>query len=381
MAAFREIPSIPDLAIPGLEKVRDPAAKQAIECIRQLLRRIGNGLEVTKQAGAATVASHAILDGSVHTDSVADGVTRGSLIYGNATPKWDELVKGTDGQFLQAGASDVSWVSMSGDATLAAGVITVANNAISNAKLADMAETTVKGRAAGAGTGDPVDLTAAQLVAIIATADGAGSGLDADLLDGMSSAAFAAASHTHTTADITDFGTAQDWVLIDSESASGAASITLTGITSTYAAYKIILFNLAPATDGVELWLRTSTDGGSTYDAGAGNYQWANLAFTEAAASGFTGSTGDTEIQLTGTSLVGNAANEQLAGEVTIFRPSAAQFCRVTWQMNWMGTATNVHASQGAGCRAAAADVDAVQILFSSGNITGEARLYGLRNS
>jgi hypothetical protein len=63
--------------------------------------------------------------------------------------------------------------------SLAAGTA-IANNAVTNAKLADMAQATVKGRAAGAGTGDPTDLTAAQLVAVIATADGSGSGLDAD---------------------------------------------------------------------------------------------------------------------------------------------------------------------------------------------------------
>ena len=37
-------------------------------------------------------ANHAILDGAVHTDSAADGVTAGSIIIGNDTPKWDELV-------------------------------------------------------------------------------------------------------------------------------------------------------------------------------------------------------------------------------------------------------------------------------------------------
>jgi hypothetical protein len=45
------------------------------------------------------------------------------------------------------------------------------------------------------------------LLDLIKTVDGAGSGLDADLLDGSSSAAFAAASHTHTTANITDYTT------------------------------------------------------------------------------------------------------------------------------------------------------------------------------
>lgn len=44
---------------------------------------------------------------------------------------------------------------------------TLSNNVVTNAKLADMAQSTVKGRAAGAGTGDPVDLTATQATAIL----------------------------------------------------------------------------------------------------------------------------------------------------------------------------------------------------------------------
>lgn len=43
----------------------------------------------------------------------------------------------------------------------------MADDAISNAKLANMAEGTVKGRAAASGAGDPVDLTAAQTLAIL----------------------------------------------------------------------------------------------------------------------------------------------------------------------------------------------------------------------
>lgn len=63
----------------------------------------------TTGAGGGGVGNHAILDGSVHTDSVAQGVTRGSIIYGNATPKWDELVIGTAGKFLKSDGTDISW--------------------------------------------------------------------------------------------------------------------------------------------------------------------------------------------------------------------------------------------------------------------------------
>ena len=40
----------------------------------------------------AVIAGHsALLDGTVHTDTVAQGVTAGSIIIGNDTPAWDEL--------------------------------------------------------------------------------------------------------------------------------------------------------------------------------------------------------------------------------------------------------------------------------------------------
>lgn len=61
--------------------------------------------------------------------------------------------------------------------------------------LANMAQATVKGRASGAGTGTPSDLSAAQLITILLTADGAGSLLDADLLDGQQGAFYQSASN------------------------------------------------------------------------------------------------------------------------------------------------------------------------------------------
>lgn len=58
--------------------------------------------------------------------------------------------------------------------TIAAGSVTgamLADDAITNAKAANMAQSTIKGRTSGAGTGDPSDLTAAQAATIIAEAD------------------------------------------------------------------------------------------------------------------------------------------------------------------------------------------------------------------
>lgn len=53
---------------------------------------------------------HRLLDGGgTHSGTVADGPTRGSLIYGNATPAWDELVAGSPGEVLTINIADVQW--------------------------------------------------------------------------------------------------------------------------------------------------------------------------------------------------------------------------------------------------------------------------------
>lgn len=51
---------------------------------------------------------------------------------------------------------------------------------------------------------DSSSYTAADILTKVKTVDGSGSGLDADLLDGQNSGAFAQASHTHSEADITN---------------------------------------------------------------------------------------------------------------------------------------------------------------------------------
>lgn len=48
--------------------------------------------------------------------------------------------------------------------------VSIVDGAVTNAKLADMAQATIKGRASASGTGDPVDLTSAQVRTIIGSA-------------------------------------------------------------------------------------------------------------------------------------------------------------------------------------------------------------------
>lgn len=79
----------------------------------------------------------------------------------------EELTVGGGIEFTGSGGIQTS--AFTGDVTKSAGgtATTIANSAVTNAKLADMAQSTIKGRAEGAGTGAPVDLSIAQVKAIL----------------------------------------------------------------------------------------------------------------------------------------------------------------------------------------------------------------------
>ena len=77
--------------------------------------KAGSDITITQESAtgrlvitnSAAGAAHAILDGGTsHTDSVADGVTRGSIIIGNSTPKWDELLIGNTKTYLRSDGTD-----------------------------------------------------------------------------------------------------------------------------------------------------------------------------------------------------------------------------------------------------------------------------------
>ena len=177
-----------------------------------------------------------------------------------------------------------------------------------------------------------------------------------------------------------------DWQLLGSVTASSDRPAFTSGLSSTYRAYKIILENIVPTNDNSHLSLRTSTDGGSNYDQGASDYQWAinSLTATTGTGDGFQNSSGSTRIQLTDHQM-GSATNEQLCGEVTLYNPAGTGFTMVHWSLTHLrATDGAVTLETGAGARMSAADVDAIQFSTTGAAETiasGALRLYGLRNA
>ena len=163
--------------------------------------------------------------------------------------------------------------------------------------------------------------------------------------------------------------------------------LVLTSYAGLYRGFKLFA-NLRPATDDVELWTRFSSDGGVSYDAVAGNYDYAVTGWDgENDVSFGIGSGADTKIILAGAAAaaasIGNAATEGGHFEATLLRPdSAALWSRVFASGYYLSAAATPGARffSGGGAREAAQDTDAWRILFQSGAITsGTYALFGIR--
>ena len=172
------------------------------------------------------------------------------------------------------------------------------------------------------------------------------------------------------------------WVMISSQTASASASINFTGLSSTYRAYRVVLSNVAAATDAADLFIRTSTNGGSTYDEAASDYTWVyNLTYVDTLSVAANLPTGDYQAaQIVLAADMGNAANEMLNGEVMFYNLSAAQYAHLTYHAFYTSNVPLYINTIGSGMRMSAADVDAIRFIMDTGNIaSGEFTLYGLK--
>jgi hypothetical protein len=73
--------------------------------------QVANKKYVDDNAGGGT--THDLLS-ATHSDTAASAVSRGSILYGNSTPKWAELTIGTSGQVLVSNGTDIAWGGVPG---------------------------------------------------------------------------------------------------------------------------------------------------------------------------------------------------------------------------------------------------------------------------
>ena len=259
------------------------------------------------------------------------------------------------------------------------------SGSISNAELADMATQTIKARKT-AGTGAPEDCTLSEVLDFI------GSAAQGDILyRGASAWARLGAGtsgqflKTNGAAANPAWGDAAGMVLLTSGTVSSAATldIVLTSYTG-YRALKFVLESFIPATDDVELWMRFSTNGGSSYD--ATGYSTTAIGSRDNFGSALlnnSASANQITIAKSGTAgeSVSNAAAE--AGthcEIILYDQTVSQWPRIFFNCTWFGaTVTDTFQNSGGASRETSQDTDAVRFLFESGNIaSGKYAVYGL---
>jgi len=182
--------------------------------------------------------------------------------------------------------------------------------------------------------------------------------------------------------------TAPEWAsggrfLLASKTASASATLDFTEFDAgAYRSYEFVLENVKPATDAVTLGIRFSSDGGSSYDAGASDYSYAMISLGVGGSVTPGSSSADTSIEVTTSGTVGNAAGERgVSGSITFYIPSnASEQTRIGFETQWDNAAsTTLFTCRGNGVRRADQDTNAARFLFSSGNIaSGVIRMYGL---
>lgn len=246
----------------------------------------------------------------------------------------------------------------------------VLNDAITYEKLQKAAaDNVVLGNVSGADS-DIVELTAAQLAGIV----------DGELLideDDFASDSDTKAPTQQSTKAYVDSATQQDVVLIETQTASSSATINFTTLSTDYRNFKIVFDSVVPATDGAQLYIRTSSNGGSSYDSGASDYQYVRHLAVTTSSSAFAATT--THIVATGSG-VGSSTGEAANGEVILFYPAGTSYTYVRAEASYMDNLGRPDLSATAGLRASSADVDAIQFLFSTGNIaSGTFKLYGYK--
>lgn len=306
---------------------------------------------------------------------------------------------------------------------------TPADDAVTNAKLANMAAHTFKGNNTGS-TGDPVDMTAAQATAELSVMVGdSGSGGTKGLVPAPASGDAAAAkflkadgtwaapsgsgapSSAQYVTLATDGGLSAERVLTAGTGititdggangnvtiaasggggglvylaeyvASASASLDITtrnknGYTgaifqSDFDDYVIRIVSLIPATSG-DLYLRFSTNGGSTW-LSSGDYYYGGVYGLNGGSPTAWSDNANSRFRLFSSV---DSANEGASGSIEVPNPGSSKRKNALWNLVVANTANIVGVVSG-GVNLGTTAINAAQLLYSSGNITsGTARVY-----
>jgi hypothetical protein len=164
---------------------------------------------------------------------------------------------------------------------------------------------------------------------------------------------------------------------------SNVATVDFT-LPSGYDAYQFVLGNVVPATDSTALYIRTSSNGGSSFDAGQYDYAYAHSYYDMDVGNSEESKARSADYQIEATrSFVGSASGETgISGDVRVYFPSLSARTLVYGSLVFQNDSARHVKNEFGGARLSSASADAVRFLFNTGNLeSGTITLYGMKNS
>lgn len=181
-------------------------------------------------------------------------------------------------------------------------------------------------------------------------------------------------------------GDVSSFDLLATATASASASLDFESvITSEYSNYMFVIDKLVTTTLNTNVYLRTSTNNGTSYDNTLGDYAYASSYLSPNGVSASPpASTSAQQIFLnaSGFGRLSTTSGSNLSGVIYLDNPHTNVGVKnIRWFIG-SGVPTVMFFVNGAGQRTSQNNVDAVQFLLSSGNIaSGTIRLYGMKAS
>jgi hypothetical protein len=384
-----------------------------------------------KDPGAElTQAEYIASDGTGH---VFDSQASGDILYASSSTVLSRLAKGSDGNVLELASGLPAWTasptigstnwgnanhahaaSNSGGTLTTLGTVTTgvwngtalvkayigadaidgskiedgainsehyADGSIDNAHLADDAVNSDEIAAGAIDTAHIADnqVTAAKLADIAR----------GSIIYGNASAATAELTKGGANTVLTSDGTDISWatpaaggslVLINTAAASDSASLTITGLDSTYDTYLITGADLRPASDDARSYIRLGDSSG--IDSGASDYGWHSSIFT-ASSTSYAAEVDASAAQIQLAAGVGNATGEGSGFALWLHCPGDSLTRPIISGTHiFYNSATAIKGGITIAERTAVIAVDRVQFFFSSGNIsTGRLTVWGLAHA
>ncbi len=169
------------------------------------------------------------------------------------------------------------------------------------------------------------------------------------------------------------------WVHLSTQTPSAASSADFTSlIDATYDVYIITIDELTTST-AADINLKVSTNNGGAW-AGGTDYEYASSGYDTGGTARTFNSTGAAAIQLFNDNA--STANYGANGTIYISGHDSGNYTKILGSMcGYRNTAASFAFLTVTGIYKSTTNVDAVQVLPSSGTITGEVRLWGLVNS